>query len=686
MKITQNNLKLFLLQMSCFIMYGCNLFGHAPIGMGYFSAIYTYSSGNMRALSYIISCLAMSYNMSYVNIYKYIMAMTLFILFTSFFECRHKNFSDYDFGILTGAVMFVFEGTDVLTSYRIRAYDLGMVVGVCFLAGALYVIFKKGIDGIMQEDRFAIESEEMIGIATIIGLVVFYFASYLRLPYSISQSIIFLPLLFFSYKYGASYGSIVGAALGVTLGVICGSSQVVGVMCIAGIAAGAFRELGKIATAIAAMATVVSGSVLCADSLLDKNYLLGMLTATVIFLLIPYEYVDEEDPYEKNICTGYVNGRLGKLSNAIEALCMCSEASSFYDRPDENDKAASIISERCAEVRSNIKSCLSEISGMVDGYSKSIANSTFDSEVLDEAARLRKRLRKKGIILLEMTSEAGEVSANSYQLTMKCVDKRVVPTSDIAKDLCAVTGKNLIPDKTDSVIIGSEYRSVLYREPESFSIKYGVSESVKGGSKVSGDTYSLKKLGDGKVMMTVADGMGSGVLALRESENTVEFLEKLIMNGCSKLGALNMINSMKAMNFNNERTTSVDMGVIDMYSGVCDFMKMGASSTFIKRGKWVDVIRSTSLPVGAYENADIDKCVRKLYPGDFVIMVSDGIIDGIKDENKEEIICKYIMEADCCDPQKIADELMDRVLEQSMYIPSDDMTVVAARLDEVKFA
>ena len=98
-------------------------------------------------------------------------------------------------------------------------------------------------------------------------------------------------------------------------------------------------------------------------------------------------------------------------------------------------------------------------------------------------------------------------------------------------------------------------------------------------------------------------------------------------------------------------------------------MKMGAASTFVKRGKWVDVIRSTSLPIGAVEEADIDTSVRKLYSGDVVIMVTDGVLDGIKGENKEELISKFIMSSESSDPQQLADELMDKVLSESMYIP-----------------
>ena len=67
-------------------------------------------------------------------------------------------------------------------------------------------------------------------------------------------------------------------------------------------------------------------------------------------------------------------------------------------------------------------------------------------------------------------------------------------------------------------------------------------------------------------------------------------------------------------------------------------------------------------------------------------MVTDGVLDGIKGENKEELISKFIMSSESSDPQQLADELMDKVLSESMYIPSDDMTVVVAKLEMKKSA
>ena len=56
---------------------------------------------------------------------------------------------------------------------------------------------------------------------------------------------------------------------------------------------------------------------------------------------------------------------------------------------------------------------------------------------------------------------------------------------------------------------------------------------------------------------------------------------------------------------------------------------LGAACTYIKRGNWVECIKSTSLPMGVLEEVDMETITKKLYDGDFVIMVSDGIVDAL---------------------------------------------------------
>ena len=93
-----------------------------------------------------------------------------------------------------------------------------------------------------------------------------------------------------------------------------------------------------------------------------------------------------------------------------------------------------------------------------------------------------------------------------------------------------------------------------------------------------------------------------------------------------------------------QEPAAVDMALIDQYSGTCQFLKLGAACTYIKRGNWVECIKSTSLPMGVFQEVDMETITKKLYDGDFVIMVSDGIVDALDEPDKEEAMGRIIMD------------------------------------------
>ena len=91
--------------------------------------------------------------------------------------------------------------------------------------------------------------------------------------------------------------------------------------------------------------------------------------------------------------------------------------------------------------------------------------------------------------------------------------------------------------------------------------------------------------------------MGCGTSACIESETVIELLEQLLDSGFDPDCALKMINSVMVMNSLDEHPATLDYGIIDLHSGMCDLVKIGAAATFVKRGKWVETIKSTSMPL-----------------------------------------------------------------------------------------
>jgi stage II sporulation protein E len=137
------------------------------------------------------------------------------------------------------------------------------------------------------------------------------------------------------------------------------------------------------------------------------------------------------------------------------------------------------------------------------------------------------------------------------------------------------------------------------------------------------------------------------------------------------------------MKSNEETYATIDLSVINQYNGEVEFVKVGAVSTFIKYEDHVDVIKIGSLPVGILKDVEMEFVRKKLQDGDFVIMVSDGILDSNQSEiNKERWLADIIYNINTRNPQKIADEILETCIEANGGTACDDMTVMVAKIWE----
>ena len=72
----------------------------------------------------------------------------------------------------------------------------------------------------------------------------------------------------------------------------------------------------------------------------------------------------------------------------------------------------------------------------------------------------------------------------------------------------------------------------------------------------------------------------------------------------------------------------------------------------------------------------MDAVRKKLYHGDRIIMVSDGVLDGIRFENKEECLKEMILETETNNPQQLAEQLLERVRKMNGGVMRDDASIL----------
>lgn len=355
--------------------------------------------------------------------------------------------------------------------------------------------------------------------------------------------------------------------------------------------------------------------------------------------------------------------------------CICAdEFVAETNRGFELAKLNQIWHSRISESREVIAEQLKEVSSVIQDITGEIYEAVEIAR--SEEENVAKRLRAYHIIPKEITIfERGDKRKEVY-LSAACRGARCITAKEAATIISDALGVKVRVSETSKLVISKDYENFVFVEDTKFKVLNGVARAMK--ESVSGDNFSILNLENGEYMIAISDGMGTGKEASDESEMVMSLLEQMIESGFKAETAIKLINSSLVLKSDKQIFSTIDMGMINLFTGMCEFIKIGAAATFIKRDNWVETISSTTLPIGMFGNVDYDTVTKKLYEGDIIIMVTDGVLDSLPAENKEKAMEQLIMEIKSKNPQEIANRILDKTLSQSKFEPVDDMTVITA--------
>ncbi|MFG6384221.1 MAG: SpoIIE family protein phosphatase [Lachnospiraceae bacterium] len=292
------------------------------------------------------------------------------------------------------------------------------------------------------------------------------------------------------------------------------------------------------------------------------------------------------------------------------------------------------------------------------------------------------RLKERGIVTEEMHLYQRKNGRVSLQITAYSKWGNCIPVKELAKAVCQGLRRDMVPGKYVRSLIGKEETFLTFEEDTMYHALQGVARLTKDHAQVSGDSFSFLELEGGECVMALSDGMGSGINACKESEMVIELIEKFLEAGFQKETAIRMMNSAMVIQGEEGIFSTVDMAAMDLYTGICEFYKIGAAATFIKRGEEVDCISSASLPAGIFHQLEIEKSSRQLQDGDFVIQVTDGVLDYLHVPMPEETLREILETIETNNPTQIAKQVLERILLFTAGKVPDDMTVLVAGIWE----
>ncbi len=255
----------------------------------------------------------------------------------------------------------------------------------------------------------------------------------------------------------------------------------------------------------------------------------------------------------------------------------------------------------------------------------------------------------------------------------------------IAPLLSGILGENITVKSEQFLDRGEGYYTVMFGSAKEYEVETGIAGAAKGGDLLSGDSFSMLELGNGKFAVAISDGMGNGERARAESSTALSILHQLLQSGMEERLAIKSVNSVLLLRSTDEMFATIDVALIDLYNAQTVFMKIGSTPSFIKRGSEVIPISANNLPVGILHEIDVDLVRVQMQPGDTLIMMTDGIYDAPGHAvNKELWMKRIIQEIKAENPQEIADCLLETVFRFHHGEIEDDMTVVVAKLSKFK--
>ena len=370
---------------------------------------------------------------------------------------------------------------------------------------------------------------------------------------------------------------------------------------------------------------------------------------------------------------------------------------------EDINKAISLINETYKVSKVNfvwnqkIKESKKQIGEQLDGVSKVISSIAKDIEQQKNEDELYADKKEEILILCKQK----QIELKDIKIKQETSGRYIITTyldvcNEEEKEECNLKSLEKIFTKVFKEKIVLNKKKCAFKEEldlcmntfiskDKYRMQVGISKETKENELVSGDTYLNIKLEDGKYLLAISDGMGSGANARKESQIAIKMLKRLLTNGFDKDTSIELINSTLSANGKEDSFATLDIAIIDLYAGNIEFIKNAACPTYIKHDNEVQIVKSVSLPAGIIDNIDLVVYDKDIEDDDIMLMCTDGIMESNDEyKNKELWVKDIFQELITDDVQKISDIIKKEAIDNYYGMPKDDMTIITAKFTKTK--
>lgn len=345
-------------------------------------------------------------------------------------------------------------------------------------------------------------------------------------------------------------------------------------------------------------------------------------------------------------------------------------------------KANFVCQEKIKENKKSMQAQLGQISKAISSIATQIEEDIEEKEqYLEQKEQILILLKQRDINVEEMWIRREKNDRYFIDMYLNLVNQGIINNDieKIEKILQEVLQEKIeLNEKTSKITKGKSLLTFI--SSDKFVMNIGITGCIKNKSSVSGDTILNIRLRDGKNLVAISDGMGSGPEARKSSQIAIKMLERLLLSGFNKDTSIEIINKA-ILNNTEEIFATLDIAIIDLYKGNIEFIKNGACPTYIKNKKKVQIVKALTLPTGALEEIKLTTYDKDLESGDIILMCSDGVIDSNVEYKNKELWLRYLLEdMEPQNPQKMADIILKEAIDNNYGINKDDMSVIVLKV------
>ena len=287
-------------------------------------------------------------------------------------------------------------------------------------------------------------------------------------------------------------------------------------------------------------------------------------------------------------------------------------------------------------------------------------------------------LKSEGILVKEIHYIENEEKRLEVGVTMAVEKGKTKTAEEVAAMMSVIFDKRLMVSGETDYYLDEQYRDFHFLEEPEYFVFTGTAKAVKENETVSGDNFCQFETDKGGMTIMLSDGLGSGEKACADSHRVLDLMERLLSAGFSGETAVQMVNTSLSIGGGENNISTLDVCRLNLHEGTMELTKVGAASTYIKRDNLVEQISARNLPLGVFGRLEPEVTSRKLMDGDYIIMVSDGIVDGLSQSIGEEMLSEVISRTTLENPKEMAGYILNYVIRACKGAIRDDMTVIVA--------